>query len=329
MKVLTVGLFGGAGYGAGELLRLLVRRDDVMLAWVVSRSHADQPLHKAHPDLVGESTLAFSGAVPAERPVDLLFLCAGHGESRAFLESSNIPAETKIIDLSTDFRHEENRLHSGRTFVYGLPELQRTTIAGADAIANPGCFATAIQLALLPLAANALILDDVHVNAITGSTGAGAGLSRTNHFAWREGNVSVYKPFTHQHLKEVGETIAGLQPNHPGRTRFVPIRGNFTRGIHATLYTRTEESLERLTELYREHYHAHPFTILSDDPIDLKRVVNTNRCYLHLTRHEDLVMVTSVIDNLLKGAAGQAIQNMNLMCGLPEERGLRLKASAF
>ena len=329
MKQIKVGLYGGAGYGAGELLRLLLVREDVSLSWVVSRSHAGHPLHKVHADLLGYSSLTFSGTMPEDELVDLLFLCAGHGESREFLQRTAIPAETKIIDLSTDFRHMENRMLSNRSFVYGLPELQRTSIAQADAVANPGCFATAIELAVLPLASNSLIHDDLHIYAITGSTGAGAKLSRTNHFAWREGNVSVYKPFVHQHLKEIGETINDLQPDSPGEIRFVPIRGNFTRGIHATVYTRTEESLESLRELYREHYQAHPFTILSDEPIDLKQVVNTNRCHLHLLRHGDLVMITSVIDNLLKGAAGQAMQNMNIMFGLPEERGLRLKAAAF
>ncbi len=329
MKSLKVGVVGGAGYGAGELLRLLVLRDDIDLRFVVSRSHAGLPLAAAHPDLLDLSSLLFTAEPRFSEGIDFLFLCAGHGESRSFLELHDVPSEVKIVDLSTDFRHAENATIAERTFLYGLPELNRDLISEADSIANPGCFATAIQLGMLPLAAEGLIVDDLHVTAITGATGAGVSPSPTSHFPWREGNVSVYKPFVHQHLKEINESRRAVDPEGSGTIRFVPVRGSFTRGIHATIYTRCEASITSLVELYRDFYVDHPFTLVADEPLDMKRVLNTNRCYLHVMRHEDLVMVTSIIDNLLKGAAGQACQNMNLMAGIDEERGLRLKASRF
>lgn len=329
MNNLKIGIVGGAGYGAGELLRLLLLRDDVDLRFVVSRSHAGLPLASAHPDLLEMSPLHFAEQPGFDAGIDILFLCAGHGESRSFLENHEVPREVKIIDLSTDFRHAGNATFADRTFLYGLPELNRELIRGADSIANPGCFATAIQLGMLPLAAEGLIVDDLHVTAITGATGAGASLSPTSHFPWREGNVSVYKPFVHQHLEEIEESRRAVDPEGTGTIRFVPVRGSFTRGIHATIYTRCDATIDSLIDLYRDFYADQPFTLVADEPLDLKRVVNTNRCYLHVMRHDDLVMITSIIDNLLKGAAGQACQNMNLMSGIDEETGLRLKASRF
>ena len=323
-----IGIIGGAGYTAGELLRLLVQRDDVDIRFAVSRSHASEPVGRPHPDLDGIAELRFVGEMP-EEPIDYLFLCAGHGESRRFLEENRVGSETAVIDLSSDFRSAADAEFDGRSFVYGLPELCREEIASARAIANPGCFATAIQLALLPLASEGLLVEDVHVQAITGSTGAGASPSPTTHFSWREGNVSIYRPFTHQHLAEIDQTLDRLQSGRTGRVRFIPVRGNFTRGIHATAYTRSDRSLKDLHELYAEYYRDHPFTIVSDAPLDLKQVVNTNLCRLRVERHDDLVLVTSIIDNLLKGASGQAVQNMNLMSGRPEGRGLGLKGSAF
>lgn len=323
-----VGIIGGAGYTAGELLRLLNARPDVDVAFVLSRSHASKPVGTAHADLDGISDITFVETMP-EEVVDYLFLCSGHGASRSFLEANEISATTGIIDLSTDFRSEEEAEGAGRHFVYGLPELCRDEIRSATAIANPGCFATAIQLALLPLAAEGLLIDDVHVQAITGSTGAGASPSPTTHFSWRESNVSVYKAFTHQHLSEINRTLDRLQSGRPGVVRFIPVRGTFTRGIHASVYTRVDLPEERLQQLYGDYYADHPFTLVGAEPVAMKSVVNTNYCRLGLTRHDDLLLVTSAIDNLLKGASGQAVQNMNLMSGLDESTGLRLKGSAF
>ena len=326
--MVTVGITGGAGYVAGELIRLLLRHPDVELRSVRSESHAGEPLHRAHPDLVGETSLCFSGKEVGFQDLDVLFLCSGHGASRSFLEQNEVPANVRVIDLSNDFRLRDDADFLGRRFIYGLPELARDEIRRADSIANPGCFATLIQLALLPLAAHGLLNKDVHVNAVTGSTGAGAGLARTTHFTWRTGNVSVYKPFTHQHLGEILQTVSGVQPGYEGRVRFIPVRGNFTRGIFASLYTECEPGREELDRLYRDFYADHPFTVVTDSSPDLKPVVNTNKCVLHVDKHEDQVLVTGGIDNLLKGAAGQAVQNMNLMFGLDEKAGLHLKATA-
>ena len=325
---LSIGIVGGAGYTAGELLRLLLFRNDVDVRFAVSRSHADEPVGRPHPDLDGLTPLRFVGTLP-EEPVDYLFLCAGHGESRRFLEEHQVGPDTAIIDLSSDFRAAVDAEYGGRTFVYGLPELCREEIRSARAIANPGCFATAIQLALLPLASEGVLVDDVHVQAITGSTGAGASPSPTTHFSWREGNVSIYRPFTHQHGAEIDRSLDRLQPARTGTVRFIPVRGNFTRGIHATTYTRTDLTGEQLRELYEGYYRDHPFTLVTDTQPDLKQVVNTNLCRLHVERHDDLVLVTSIIDNLLKGASGQAVQNMNLMSGRPEGEGLGLKGVGF
>jgi N-acetyl-gamma-glutamyl-phosphate reductase len=261
--------------------------------------------------------------------VDVLFLCLGHGNSKAFLEKNSFSAKTKIIDLSNDFRLEADKYLNGNTFVYGLPELQKEAITKANYIANPGCFATTIQLALLPLADANLITEDVHVNAVTGSTGAGTSLSETTHFTWRDNNFSYYKPFTHQHLGEINQTVNQLQTNFSSEILFMPNRGNFSRGIFATIYTKYEDTLESAKSLYKTYYKDAAFTFVSDDEIHLKQVVNTNKCILHLHKHNNTLLVTSITDNLLKGASGQAIQNMNLMFGFPETEGLKLKANFF
>ncbi len=325
--MITVGIIGGAGYAAGELIRLLLRHPDVSLEFVRSQSHAGRPLHNAHPDLAGDTSLCFTGGSENFQELDLLFLCSGHGASREVLSKESIPAGVKIIDLSNDFRLMNDAVNGDRHFLYGLPEFQRNNIAAADAIANPGCFATVIQLALLPLAANGLLHSDIHVNAVTGSTGAGAGLSNTTHFTWRTGNVSVYKPFSHQHLAEIQETILRLQPDFSSAVRFLPVRGNFTRGIFATLYTHCVLEQDEAQAMYTAFYADHPFTVVLNSRPDLKPVVNTNKCLLHVEKHDDQLLVTGVIDNLLKGAAGQAVQNMNLMFGLDEKTGLDLKAT--
>jgi N-acetyl-gamma-glutamyl-phosphate reductase len=319
---------GGAGYVAGELLRLLLRHPDVAIRSVASRSHAGRPIHDAHPDLVGVSDLTFAPEAEIDADVDVLFLCSGHGASRRYLGERAIPASVRIIDMSSDYRLAEDATEGERRFIYGLPELRRDAIRAATAIANPGCFATALQLALLPAAAAAGLIDDVHVTALTGSTGAGAGLSETTHFTWREGNVSVYKPFAHQHLDEITAGVRTLAPGFAHPIRFVPLRGNFTRGIFATLHTRTTLDASEITRIYDDFYADHPFT-LHVVPPDLKPVVNTNRCLLHATRHDDLLFVTVALDNLLKGASGQAVQNMNLMFGLDERAGLDLKGTGF
>lgn len=328
--MIRVGIIGGAGYTAGELLRLLLHHPDAELAFVRSNSHAGQPLHVPHPDLIGDSDLLFSADEPDLPEADLLFLCSGHGAARAWLDDHDVPADVRIIDLSNDFRLKADALFGERRFVYGLPEVNREEIRTADTVANPGCFATLIQLALLPAAAAGLLGDgDVHVHAVTGSTGAGAGLSPTTHFTWREGNLSVYKPFAHQHLGEIGETIGSVAENFSGTIRFIPVRGNHTRGIFASLYTTCAMGEVEVRNLYEEYYADHPFTLMSGDSPDLKRVVNTNKCLLHAAVHGDQLLMTGAIDNLLKGAAGQAVQNMNLMFGLDERTGLGLKGSGF
>src|SRR5690606_12424756 len=270
-------------------------------------------------DLVGQD-LSFSNEV--NLAVDVVFLCLGHGHSKAFLESNNFSETTKIIDLSNDFRLNADAEFLGRHFVYGLPELQKSKIETAKSVANPGCFATAIQLALLPLAANNLLDEDVHIQAVTGATGAGTALSETTHFAWRDNNFSYYKPFTHQHLGEIEQSLKYLQSSFNSDINFMPFRGNFSRGIFATAYTKFEGTLEQAKELYKEYYDKAVFTLVLDQPLHLKQVVNTNNCLVHLHKHEGKLLVTSVIDNLLKGASGQAIQNMNLMFGFKEDEGL-------
>ena len=324
--MIQVGIAGGAGYTAGELLRILINHPEVKIKSILSTSFAGKNISEAHQDLMGchlifNSTLDFN--------IDVLFLCMGHGKSGAFLEKNDIPASVKIIDLSHDFRLNETQSFMDREFVYGLPETNKKAIKKASNIANPGCFATAIQEALLPLAANGLIKNEVHINAITGSTGAGQQPSETTHFSWRNNNVSVYKPFTHQHLGEIGETLVQLQPDFRSELNFVPVRGNFTRGIFATLYTKLDQSIEDIKALYKTYFNDHPFVHISDSPIHLKQVVNTNNVILHLEKIGDKLLITSIIDNLIKGASGQAVQNMNLLFGLDETTGLKLKGSNF
>ena len=322
--MIRTGIIGGAGYTAGELIRLLVNHPEVEIAFVHSNSQAGKKITDVHSGLAGEINLLFTDEIVYDG-IDLLFFCTAHGDTRKFMESRTVPESVRIIDLSTDYRMAGQE-HS---FIYGLPELRREEIRMSRHIANPGCFATGIQLALLPLAAHSLLHHDVHVNAVTGSTGAGVKPSETTHFSWRDNNVSIYKPFTHQHLAEIKQSLMTLQPDMQGNIWFIPVRGNFSRGIFVTAYTQCVESLEDITSVYRAYYRSHPFTVIVDDCPDLKQVVNTNKCLLHLQKHGDMLLVTSVIDNLLKGASGQAVQNMNLMFNLEETEGLHLKAGAF
>jgi N-acetyl-gamma-glutamyl-phosphate reductase len=310
-----IGIVGAAGYTGGELLRILVNHPDVHLTCILSNSQAGKLISDVHTDLLGSTHLRF---VKDLTPVDVLFLCSGHGESKKFLAANDIPWHTKIIDLSTDFRDESEG------FVYGLAEFQKEKIKSATKIANPGCFATSIELALLPLAKAGLITEDVHVSAITGSTGAGQSLSPTSHFSWRNNNVSVYKSFTHQHLAEIKKTLGTNKAIH-----FIPYRGNFSRGIMANVYTPYSGTQEQAEKLYEDFYANSPFVFLSPEAVDVKQVVNTNKCFLHLQVHEGQILISSVIDNLIKGASGQAVQNMNLMLGWSEDAGLKLKAIGF
>ena len=324
--MIKVGIIGGSGYTGGELIRLLIHHPHTEIDFVYSTTKAGKPITEAHEDLLGLTDCCFTDTVNTE--VNVLFLCLGHGNSKAFLEQYEFASHTRIIDLSNDFRLSYDAQFQNKTFVYGLPELYKQQIKNAQYIANPGCFATAIQLALLPLAMAGLLKNDVHINAITGSTGAGIGLSSTSHFSWRNNNISWYKPFTHQHLGEIGQSLKSLQKQEVS-IYFMPQRGDFTRGIYATAYTKFEGDLDQATALYQSFYAEAPFTQLSSKEIHLKQVVNTNQCHIHLHKHENTLLVTSAIDNLLKGASGQAIQNMNLLFGLPETEGLQLKATFF
>ena len=323
---IKVGVVGGAGYTGGELLRLLVNHPNVDIDFVYSPTRSGSPISETHPDLVGILDKAFSAELNAE--IDVFFLCMGHGNSSSFLHEQSINDNTKIIDLSNDFRLAADRQFMGRSFVYGLPEANKRHIQSAQAIANPGCFATAIQLALLPLADAKKLQNEVHINAVTGSTGAGAVPSATSHFSWRNNNISYYKPFIHQHLGEIGETLAAAQGSN-ATLHFLPIRGNFTRGIFATAYTDFDGSLEDAYALYQSFYNNSAFTVVTRQNLALKQVVNTNRCLLHLHLHEGKLLITSIIDNLLKGASGQAIENMNLMFGWEQSTGLNLKSVTF
>lgn len=327
MNKIKAGIIGGAGYTGGELIRLLLLHPDVQITSVQSTSSANKKVYEVHTDLLGETEILFTEDF--SDAVDVLFLCGGHDAARKFLTENNLPAHIVVIDLSQDFRHRDNNMIGDRSFVYGLPELNRDKIKTAKSIANPGCFATCIELALLPLASVQAIRSDIHINATTGSTGAGQAPIPTTHFSWRDGNLSVYKPFSHQHLKEIGESLNALQPSLPGDLIFVPQRGNFTRGILAAVSVKSDLSLAGLNDLYRSYYASHPFVLISDTEIDLKQVVNTNRCFLHIDKHNNNILITSVIDNLLKGASGQAVQNMNIIFGLEESAGLHLKPSAF
>jgi N-acetyl-gamma-glutamyl-phosphate reductase len=320
--VVKVGIIGGAGYTAGELIRLLINHPQVEIVFVNSTSNAGNKLYDVHEGLFGETEMVFTEELPLDK-IDALFICSGHGDSRKFMESHDVPASVKIIDLSTDYRDESDG------FVYGLPELNMGRIKKANKIANPGCFATAIQLGLLPLAANGLLKSDVHVNAITGSTGAGVKPGATSHFSWRNGNISVYKAFQHQHLKEIGQSMRQLQPGFSHDINFIPVRGNFSRGIFVSTYTECDLELEEAKKLYEDFYKDAAFTFVMDKNPDLKQVVNTNKGIVHLEKHGNKLFIISMVDNLLKGASGQAVHNMNIMFGLDEKCGLNLKSVAF
>ena len=327
MKKIKAAIIGGAGYTGGEAIRLLLNHPQVDLAYVHSNSNAGNRLSDVHTDLLGDTEMTFTDAVSYD--VDALILCVGHHAAAKFMDENDIPARVKVVDLSQDFRLHARTESRNHRFVYGLPEMNRERIRAANAIANPGCFATCLQLGLLPLAAAGLLKDEVHISAATGSTGAGQALSPTTHFSWRANNFSTYKTFQHQHLGEIGESIRGLQPSFGAAINFVPYRGDFTRGIFATIYTSFDGSLPEAVDLYKTYYQDAPFTHVSDKPIDLKQVVNTNKCLIALEKHGDKLVITSTIDNLLKGASGQAVQNLNLLFGLDETAGLKLKATAF
>jgi N-acetyl-gamma-glutamyl-phosphate reductase len=320
MKPVKAGIIGGAGYTGGEMIRLLIRHPAVDIRFIHSRSNAGKPVYSAHEDLLGETDMVFNEEWHTD--IDVLFLCVGHGEARKFVEEAGSRLEAiKVIDLSQDFRLDI------KPWVYGLPELNREAIREAKFVANPGCFATAIQLGLLPLA-KAGLLGDVYSTGITGSTGAGQGLSATSHFSWRANNIQAYKTLTHQHLQEIGQTLGHLQRNPP-RVHFVPWRGDFTRGIFISSQLRSDRSAAEVYGLFEEYYRGHPFTHISRTPISLKQVVNTNKCLIQLEQTGDQLVVHSALDNLLKGASGQAVQNMNLLFGLEETAGLQLKSLAF
>jgi len=325
--MIKAGIIGGSGYTAGELLRLLVHHPNVNIDFVYSTTNAGSSIAKQHPDLVGELDQEFTDTINPN--IDVLFLCLGHGRSRAFLEQHSFSETTGIIDLGNDFRLTNDSQFQDKTFVYGLPELQKNAIQEAHYIANPGCFATAIQLALLPLAKHQYIKDAVHINATTGSTGAGVMPVGTTHFSWRDNNFSSYKVFTHQHIQEIEQSMAMLQQDMKAPIFFIPNRGNFSKGIYATIYTAFDGTEEEAITMYKEYYKDAEFTVVSTQEIHLKQVVNTNKCILHVAKKNGMIVITSVIDNLIKGASGQAIHNMNLMFGLEEKQGLRLKASAF
>ena len=325
--MIQAGIIGGAGYTAGELIRLLLMHSKVEINFVYSTSSAGKKLSTIHQDLVGTTEQLFTDKINTD--VDILFICLGHGNSKAFLENNSFSEATRIIDLSNDFRLIQDADFQKKRFVYGLPELNKSAIQSARFIANPGCFATAIQLAILPLAANSLVKDAIHVNAVTGATGAGTALSATTHFTWRVDNFSHYKAFNHQHLGEIHQSVDMLQEGLQSEIHFIPNRGNFSRGIFATLYTEYEGTLETAKALFKSYYKDAEFTTVSDDPLHLKQVVNTNKCLLHLEVHDGKLLITSVIDNLLKGASGQAVHNMNLMFGFESHLGLQLKANYF
>lgn len=322
--MIKVGIIGGAGYTAGELIRILLNHSKVQISFVHSSSNAGNKLYAVHSDLLGDTEMSFTGGLQLSS-VDVLFLCMGHGKSKAFFESEDVPENVKIIDLSHDFRIKAE----GNDFVYGLPEINRESIKNANHIANPGCFATGIQMALLPLAANKLIKGDVHINAITGSTGAGQSPSATTHFSWRNNNLSAYKIFQHQHEGEIIQSLVQLQEDFSSGFYFIPVRGNHTRGIFATAYTKFDAGLEEAVAMYKDFYKNHPFVFVSETNPGLKQVVNTNKVIVYLEKHGDNLVVISVSDNLIKGASGQAVQNMNLMFGLDETEGLNLKSISF
>lgn len=320
--MIRVGIIGGAGYTAGELIRLLLNHPEAELRWVHSTSNAGNPLTVVHGGLEGETELRFASEYDL-KSVDVVFLCSAHGQSSVWMAENELPEGVKVIDLAQDFRDE----HDG--FVYGLAEWQRDKVHAATRIANPGCFATAIQLSLLPLAAAGLLEDEVHITAVTGSTGAGVKPSSTTHFSWRASNLSVYKSFTHQHLNEIGRNLRLLQPSFDKELNFVPMRGDFTRGIFASVYTTCPLTEEEAVKLYADYYAKAEFTHYTHSAVDLKQVVNTNKALVHVAKYGSKLHITTAIDNLLKGASGQAVENMNRIFGLDPTTGLKLKASAF
>jgi N-acetyl-gamma-glutamyl-phosphate reductase len=320
---IKAGIIGAAGYTGGELIRILLHHPNISIEFCYSRSQYGKLISDIHTDLFGETDLVFTNEI--QPTLDVLFLCLPHGETKPFLEKNNFSPTIKIIDLSNDFRLKKD----AENFIYGLPELNKIEIKQAKHIANPGCFATAIQLALLPLAKNKLLQNDIHISAITGSTGAGISLTETSHFTWRNNNASAYKTFTHQHLGEIGESITQLQPTYNHSINFIPYRGNFSRGIIATIYTDFPGSLDDVKSIFQNYYKYEKFVFISNKNIDVKQVVNTNKCLLYLEKHDNKLMIISIIDNLIKGASGQAVQNMNLLFGFEENEGLKLKPSAY
>ncbi len=324
--MIKASIAGGTGYTAGELLRILIHHPQVQLDSVVSTTSVDVSLSTVHRDLLGETDLVFSDSIGNP---DVLFLCLGHGLSKKFLDTNNVPSSCKVIDLGNDFRLDP--VYEDRTFAYGLCELDKEAIQQANNIANPGCFATSILLALLPLAKMKQLSNEVHIHAITGSTGAGKRPSDTTHFSYRDSNVSVYKAFNHQHLGEIKQTLALGKTLDVPEIQFVPMRGDFSRGIFASVYTKWDgkQSEQEVVDYYKSYYMDSPFVFVSDEDISLKEVVNTNKGLLHISLHNGYIHITSIIDNLLKGASGQAVQNMNLLFGFPENEGLLLKGSAF
>ncbi len=323
---IKVGIVGGAGYTGGELIRLLINHPQAEIDFIHSSSNAGNPISKIHADLVGETGLLFSATLSDD--IDVLFLCVGHGDAAKFLAANPVAEKIKIIDLSQDFRLSSKAVNGKRTFVYGLPELNKEAIRTAKNIANPGCFATAIQLGLLPLA-KAGLLSDVYTTGITGSTGAGQSLNATSHFSWRANNIQAYKTLEHQHIGEITQTLVQLQNEGGIDVNFVPWRGDFTRGIFISSTLKCNAGIDELTELFDGYYAAHPFVTISKEPVFLKQVVNTNKCIIQLEKVDNKLVVHSAIDNLLKGACGQAVQNMNLLFGLNETTGLKLKANYF
>ncbi len=321
--MIPVAIIGGAGYTGGELIRILINHPFAELTCVVSESQEGKPVSSVHRDLIGDIDLTFNAKL--EGQPELIFLCTGHGKARDFMAKAKLDKKTRIIDLSMDFRLADN----SHDFVYGLPELNRDKIKTSRHIANCGCFATAIQHALLPLAKNHLLTTEIHVYAITGSTGAGQALSDTLHYSWRTNNISVYKPFNHQHVPEILQSIVQLYPEFIAPLHFIPVRGNFTRGIFATVYTSFEGTLEEAMRIYSSYYKDEIFVKIVDQNPDLKQVVNTNKSVLYLEKHGDKLLIISMLDNLLKGASGQAVQNMNIMYGWPEDSGLKLKAVVY
>ncbi len=326
IQKIRAGIIGGAGYTGGELIRILINHPNTEISFVQSKSNAGNALSKIHDDLIGETNMIFNSG--HHNDIDVLFFCAGHGEAIRFLKDNEIAASTKIIDIGNDFRLQKDAAFNGRQFIYGLPELNKEKIKTAASIANPGCFATAIQLGLLPLAKNKLLQRTIYITGITGSTGAGQLPSASTHFSWRSNNIQAYKTLSHQHLGEIGESIFQLQQQNI-ELNFVPWRGDFARGIFISSQLKTEQSVEELTRLYKDFYTNNPFVFISDDPIHLKQVVNTNKCVINLEKAGNNLVVHSAIDNLLKGASGQAVQNMNLMFGIEETMGLQLKANYF